>query len=74
MDPLEAWALMDELTSHESTYDIWTNLPNKTRGLYEVSDEVERDVRAQFQVDEANHLKKQISIIQTLPSMLNPPC
>ena len=58
MDLLEAWALMDELTSHDSTYDIPVNLPNKTRGMYEVSNEVDRDVRAQFQADEANRLKK----------------
>ena len=64
MDPLEAWALMDELTSHDSTYDIPLNVPNKTRGIYEVSDEVERDVRAQYQADEANRLKKQVSSLK----------
>ena len=46
MDPMEAWTLMDELTINESTYDTPTKLPSKTRGLNEVFDEVDRDVRA----------------------------
>ena len=48
MDPTKAWALMDELTSHDSTYDILLNIPNKTRGLYEVFDKVDKDVRTQY--------------------------
>ena len=64
MDPLEALALMDELMSHDSTYDIPANLLSKIKGLYEVSNEVDREVRAQFQVDEANGLKKQVCSLQ----------
>ena len=53
MDPLEAWAQMDEVTIHESTYDLLANSCSKTRGLYEVPPEVDKDVRAQYQADEA---------------------
>ena len=55
---------MDEVTTHESTYDLPANPLGKTRGLYEVSSEVDRDVRAQYQSDEANHLKKQVSSLK----------
>ena len=64
MDPLEAWAQLDEVTSHELTYDLPANPRGKARGLYEVSAEVDKDVRAQYQADEANRLKKQVSSLK----------
>ena len=53
------------MTIHESTYDLPANLRNKTKGLYEVYAEVDRDVKEQFQVDEANRLKKQVSSLRS---------
>ena len=64
MDPLEAWAQLDEVTSHESTYDLHANPRGIARGLYEVSSEVDRDVKVQYQADEANRLKKQVSSLK----------
>ena len=44
MPPKQAWAILEEITEFDSTYD-----PQKTRrGLYVVSDEVDKYVHAQF--------------------------
>ena len=61
MFPKDAWVKVDEITEFDSTYD-----PAKPRkGLYMVPDEVDQDVRAQFQNDEANRLKKIISSLSS---------
>ena len=60
MDPEVAWKTLDEITDFDATYD-----PRKpTRGLYEISPEVDKDVRAQFQNDEAHRLKKLVSSLK----------
>ena len=59
MDPEEAWEMLDEVTNFDASY-----APRKRKGgLYEVSPEVNRDVRAQFQQDEANKMKR---LVQSL--------
>ena len=60
MDPEEAWRTLDEITNFDATYD-----PKKTkRGLYQISPEVDKDVRAQFQDNEVNRLKKLVSSLK----------
>ena len=61
MLPKDAWVKLDEITEFDSTYD-----PAKPRrGLYVVPDEVDQDIRAQFQNDEANRLKKIVSSLSS---------
>ena len=55
---------MNEVTIHESTYNLSINSHSKKRGLYEVPVEVDKDVRAQYQADEVNHLKKQVGSLK----------
>jgi Retrotransposon gag protein len=61
MDPADAFALIDKLTTYDAMYEapmMHSNVGG--RGLYEVSKEVDKEVRAQFQQDEANKLKRQL--------------
>ena len=59
--PKDAWMVLDEITDFDSTYD-----PEKPRrGFYVIPNEVDKDVRAQFQHDEANRLKKIISSLKS---------
>ena len=64
MDPREAWALMDKLTNYDAMYDIPFNASSSGRGLYEVSPEVDLEVRAQAKADETNKLKRQLDSLK----------
>ena len=60
MDPEVAWRTLDEIMDFDATYD-----PRKpTRDLYEISPKVGKDVRAQFQDEDANCLKKLVSSLK----------
>ena len=60
MDLDEVWRILDEITDFDATYG-----PLKTkRDLYEVSPEVDKDVRAQFQDNESNRLKRLVSSLK----------
>ena len=62
MDPNDAFALIDKLTTYDAMYEapLSHNSNTGVRGLYEIPKEVDREVRAQFQHDEANKMKKQL--------------
>ena len=60
MEPAEAWQMLDEVTGFDRTFG--PRVPQKG-GLYEIPKEIDRDVRAQFQQDEANRNRK---LIQSL--------
>ena len=64
MDPTEAWALLDKLTNYDTMYEIPFNTPVSGRGLYEVSPEVDSEVRAHVLADETNRLKRQVSSLK----------
>ena len=61
MDPDKAWELLDEITTFDAQY--CTSSVEKKRGLYEIPKEIDRDVRAQFQQDEATKMRK---LVQSL--------
>ena len=61
MDPTAAWELIDKLTNYDAMYEVPFNVPVSGRGLYEVSPEVDSEVRAQVHADETNRLKKQVT-------------
>ena len=57
MDPTAAWELIDKLTNYDAMYEVPFNVPVSGRGLYEVSPEVDSEVRAQVHADETNRLR-----------------
>ena len=64
-DPTDAFELIEKLTNYEAMYETPFNVPNVGgRGLYEVSAEVDSEVRAQVHADETNRLKKQVSSLK----------
>ena len=64
MDPSDAWALIDKLTNYDAMYEIPFNAPVSGRGLYEVSPDVDLEVREQARADETNKLRKQVNSLQ----------
>ena len=62
MDPIDAFALVDKLTTYDAMFGtpLSHNSNTGVRGLYEIPKEVDREVRAQFQHDEANKMKRQM--------------
>ena len=61
MPPKDAWVEIDEITEFDSTYG-----PQRTkRGLFVINDEVDKELRAQFQNNEANRLKKLVSSLKS---------
>jgi len=60
MEPKEAFALLDKLTNYDAMYETPYHTPSSSRGLYEVSPEVDLEVRAQAKADETNKLKRQL--------------
>ena len=64
MDPKEAWALIDKLTNYDAMYEIPFNASVSGRGLYEVSPDVDLEVRAQARADETNRLRRQLDSLK----------
>ena len=56
MDPQVAWEQLDKVTNYDTLYDPPTTTTSQgpVRGLYQIPTEVDKDVRAQYQADEAN--------------------
>ena len=67
MEPKDAWELLDEITTFDAQFTPRAvervDMTEKRRGLYEIPKEIDRDVRAQYQQDEANKTKR---LIQSL--------
>ena len=66
MDPQVAWEQLDKVTNYDTLYDPPTTTTSQGlgRGLYQIPTEVDKDVRAQYQADEANRLKRQVSSLK----------
>ena len=68
MDPAEAWEQLDEITTFDAQFTPRAvervEKVEKKRGLYEIPKEIDRDVRAQFQQDEANKTKRLIQALK----------
>ena len=65
MDPSDAFALVDKLTTYDAMYEVPMVHSNVGgRGLYEITKEVDKEVRAQVQHDEANRMKKQLNVLR----------
>ena len=67
MEPKEAWEQLEEITTFDAQFTSRAvervDRVERKRGLYEIPKEIDRDVRAQFQQDEANKTKR---LIQSL--------
>ena len=68
MEPKDAWEQLDEITTFDAQYTSRAgergDRAERKRGLYEVPKEIDREVRAQYQQDEANKNKRLIQALK----------
>ena len=65
MDFVDAWAVIEKITTHDAKYALSRNANVFGRGLYEVKCEVHKDAQTSMYLSELQKLKKQVNSMNT---------
>ena len=66
MSPAEAWAQLDRITNYDAIFDEANEAPEVQRKFYVPNQEVDKDVRLQWQADEANRINRMAKQVNSL--------